>query len=37
MSKVKVIDEIMGSGKTFKAIQRMKKHNGCVFIQNYKH
>ena len=30
MGKVKIIDEIMGSGKTYNAIQRMKKHNGCV-------
>ena len=30
MKKVKIIDEIMGSGKTFNAIQRMKNHNGCV-------
>jgi hypothetical protein len=30
MGKVKIIDEIMGNGKTYNAIQRMKKHNGCV-------
>ena len=28
MTKVKIIDEIMGSGKTFRAIQSMKKHKG---------
>lgn len=28
MSKVQIIDEIMGSGKTYRAIQRMKKHKG---------
>lgn len=28
MYKVKIIDEIMGSGKTYKAIQNMIKHNG---------
>ena len=28
MTKVKIIDAIMGSGKTYDAIERMKKHKG---------
>ena len=28
MTKVKIIDDIMGNGKTYDAIERMKKHKG---------
>ena len=37
MKKVKIIDAIMGSGKTYDAIERMKKHKGnFIYVTPFK-